>query len=126
MALSRRKTLALACSTVVFNSLSGCFDLSQPGTIDIRIENRDDQKHELTVTFRTDNETVSSKQFTVPSNEENRTPGVVEGGRYTVSVALNSSDSASFEFTMQGCENNSLFVSISDSGQIQMSVLDEC
>lgn len=126
MVPTRRKALQLAGSTIVVSSLSGCLDLFQNGTIGVRIENRDDQEHTVDVVFKKDSEIVSDKQFTVPPGEENRTPDVVKAGSYTITAALDSSDSTSFEFDMQGCKNNSLYVSISDAGELEMSVLDEC
>jgi len=126
MVSTRRKALQLAGSTIVVTSLSGCLDLFQNSTIGVRIENRDDQEHTLDVAFKKDSETVYNKPFTVPPGEENRTPDVVKAGSYTVTAALDSLNSISFGFNMQECENNSLYMSISDTGELEMSVLDEC
>lgn len=126
MVPTRRKVLQLAGSTIIVGSLSGCLDLFQNGTIGVRIENQDDQDHTLNVTFSKDSETVFSEQFTVPAGEGTQTPDVVKADDYTVTATTDSSDSTSFEFNMQGCKNNSLYVSISDRGDLEMSVLDEC
>jgi hypothetical protein len=123
---SRRKALHLVGSTVSLGLVSGCLGLFQDGGIRIRIDNRDDQEHTVTVTFENGNKAVFSDQYTVSAGEETTTSDVVEPGEYLVTVEVGSSNTKTVDFDMQGCDSNTLFVAIDGGGELEASVLDEC
>lgn len=123
---SRRKALQLAGSTVSLGLVSGCLGLFKGGGIRIRIDNRDDQEHTVTVTFENGDEAVFSDQYTVAAGEETTTSDVVEPGEYLVTVEFGSSKRKTVDFDMQGCDSNTLFVAIDGDGALEASVLDEC
>ena len=123
---SRRKALQLVGATVALSGVSGCLGVFQEGGIRIRIDNRDTQQHAVNVTFEKEDETVFSDQYTVSAGEENTTSDVVDAGDYLVTVELDSSETNTVDFHMGGCNSNTLFVSIDESGEFETGVLDEC
>ena len=123
---SRRKTLQLICSSIAIGLVPGCLGLFQDGGVGIRIENGDDREHTVSVTFRTESETVFSNQYTVSAGEEVETSDILEAGEYQVMVELDSGATETVDFVMAGCNSNRLYVDIEEDGSFWVGVLDEC
>lgn len=123
---SRRRALEVTGATVAFGGFSGCLGFFQNGGIRVRIDNSDDRQHAVDVAFETGNETRFDDRYTVSAGEEITTSDVVDSGEYSVTVELDSSDTATVDFVMSGCESNTLLVSIDENGELKAGVLDEC
>lgn len=124
--ITRRQALRIAGSTAVLGSVSGCLGVANEGSVNVRIENRDDQQHIVDVTFENDGEAVFSDQYTVSADEEATASDVVDAGEYLVTVELDTSNATTVDFTMSGCDSNSLFVAVHEDGELEAGVLDEC
>ncbi|AZH25590.1 hypothetical protein [Haloplanus aerogenes] len=122
MVLTRRAALS-ACATM---PLAGCLDAFRSGQVGVRVDNRDDRRHAVDVEFLSEGELVAEKRFTVDAGTERAAENVVAAGEYTVDVTLDGAASTSVEFTMQGCTDNTLFVSVSEEAAVEAGVLDEC
>lgn len=122
---SRRELLRLTGLTLSLGT-TGCLGSFRDGGVSIRAENRDDRRHTVGVTFESGEETVFGDEYTVPSGEETTAADVVAAGEYLVTVELDSTDPTRVDFTMGGCDSNTLFVSIQPGGEFEASVLDEC
>lgn len=123
---SRRKVLEVAGTSVAFGGFSGCLGFFQDGGIRVRIDNKDDRQHAVDVTFERDDLTRFDNRYTVSAGEEITTSDVVDAGEYLVTVELDSSATSTVDFVMGGCDSNTLFVSIGESGELEIFVLDEC
>lgn len=126
MALSRRDILPITGTTVLFGGLAGCLGFFEGGGVGIQIENLDDQQHTLKVAFREETDTMFSEQYTISSGEETEVSDVVEPREYTVIVTSSSSEETTLNFTMQGCNYNSVYVSIDESGRVNVRILNAC
>jgi len=124
--LNRRKALKLTSSTAFVGGLAGCLGGIGGGNVGVRINNRDDTEHTLSVEFADEEETVATEEFTAPAGEETTWEDVVGAGEYTVTGKLDSSESSTINFRMQGCDSNLLYVSIFEDGTLEMGALDEC
>jgi hypothetical protein len=88
--------------------------------VDIHVENLHTQQHELTVEFRIDGEVRFSEQYTIPPEEESRTPDAVEAGEYTVVASTESGARETLRFHMNGCRSNELNAIIDRDGTINL------
>lgn len=126
MRLSRRKTLHFAGSIAATSGLSGCLGFFRRGTVSLLIENGDDQQHTLNVIFEKENETVFSNQYDLEAGAETETPDAVEAGEYSVQATLETTAEETLDFHMNGCTDNSLSVSIDESGKLQLGITTVC
>lgn len=67
-----------------------------------------------------------SDQYTVSAGEEITTDDVVAAGEYRVTVELDSAGTKTIEFDMNGCDSNTLFVPIYESGEFEPTVYTQC
>jgi hypothetical protein len=126
MISTRRTVLRRAASTPLLVGLAGCLDAVRPGEVGVRIDNRDDRPHTVGVRFAADGETVAEESFDVPAATETASENVVSAGEYDVTVTLDAGGRTTVPFTMNGCTDNALFVSIDDAATLEAGVLDEC
>jgi hypothetical protein len=107
-------------------ALSGCLGAVRPGSVGVRVDNRDDRRHAVDVVFLSDGELVVEERFEVAADAETEADGVVDAGEYAVDVTLDGATETSVAFTMQGCTDNALYVAVDEDAAVDAGVLDEC
>lgn len=121
-----RRTLCRALGTAPVVGLAGCLGPFRSGYVGVRIDNRDDRRHAVDVEFFDGDELVAEERFEVPAETERAAERVAAAGAYTVDVTLDGETHTTVDFSMHGCPDNALFVSVDTAGTVAASVLDEC
>jgi hypothetical protein len=121
-----RRTLLHAAGSTTLVGLVGCLDRFRSGQIAVRVDNRDDRRHAVDVEFLDGGELVTEERFEIDAETERTYENVVAAGQYTVDVTLDGETHTAVDFTMQGCTDNTLFVSVSEAAVVDAGVLDEC
>lgn len=121
-----RRTLCRAVGTATLVGFAGCLGALRSGRVGVRIDNRDDRTHAVDVEFLSDGELVAEERFEVAAETERAYGNVVAAGEYTVDVTLDGAAHATVPFSMNGCSDNTLFVSVSEDATLEAGVLDEC
>jgi hypothetical protein len=125
MVPSRRAVLRVTGTTALVG-FAGCLGALRSGQVNVRIDNRDDGRHAVDVEFLSDGELVAERRFTVDGGTERTVENVVAAGEYRVDVTLDGETQTAVEFSMQGCTDNTLFVTVDADGAVEAGVLEEC
>lgn len=124
--LSTRRTLCRAAGTAPLVGLTGCLGVLRSGSVDVRVDNRDDRSHAVDVAFLSDGELVADERLEVDAGTERTAENVVAAGEYTATVAVDGGSATRVPFSMDGCTDNALFVAVDADGAAEAGVLDEC
>jgi hypothetical protein len=98
----------------------------RPGSVGVRVENRDDRSHAVNAAFRADGEIAAERRFEGPVGDEREATDVVDAAEYAVDVTLDGATDASVALGMRGCTDDTLFAAMDDDGTLEAGVLDEC
>jgi hypothetical protein len=121
-----RRTLLHAAGSTTIVGLAGCLDRFRSGQVAVRVDNRDDRRHAVDVEFLDGGELVTEERFEIDAETERTYEDVVAAGQYTVDVTLDGEAHTAVDFTMRGCTDNTLFVSVDADAAVEAGVLDEC
>ncbi|MEF8857184.1 MAG: hypothetical protein V5A16_07170 [Haloplanus sp.] len=121
-----RRTLCRLAASTTLAGLAGCLDGLRSGNVAVRVDNRDDGRHAVDVEFLSGGDLVAEERYEVAAGAEQTYENVVGAGEYTVEIALDGGPETRVPFTMQGCADNTLFISIDADARMDASVLDEC
>jgi hypothetical protein len=121
-----RRTLLRTAGTAALAGGAGCLGSLRSGSVALRIDNRDDRRHAVDVTFLSDGELVAEERVEVAAGAERPVENVVAAGEYTVDVALDGDSGTRIPFSMNGCTDNTLFVAVEADGTVEAGILDEC
>jgi hypothetical protein len=113
-------------TTTALVGFTGCLGALRSGQVGVRIDNRDERAHAVDVAFLSGDDLVAEERFAVAAGTERESEGVVAAGEYTVEVTLDGATGTTVPFSMNGCADNALFVSIGADGVVEAGVLDEC
>jgi hypothetical protein len=121
-----RRTVLRATAATPLLGVAGCLGALRSGRVGVRIDNRDDTRHAVDVEFLNGDELVAEERFEVAAGTERTYENVVEAGEYTADVTLDGATTTTVPFRMNGCTDNTLFVSIDTDAAVEAGVLDEC
>ena len=121
-----RRTLLRTAGTAPLVGLAACLGALRSGSVGVRVDNRDDRRHAVDVTFLSDGDVVADERLEVDAGTERTAENVVAAGEYTATVAVDGGSETRVPFSMNGCTDNALFVAVDADGAVEAGVLDEC
>ncbi|WP_435319031.1 hypothetical protein [Haloarchaeobius sp. TZWSO28] len=108
--MQRRKFISLATGSVF--GTSGCLNFLSPGKVDIAIINGVDESKGVEVIVSDEGSEVYNETIALRPSENVQFQSVFEGGQYEVSVSVNESPPNRFNLQMNGCDTQTLYITI--------------